>query len=359
VIKLDKYLIDGHKLFWHLDKVADWEKGKPIAPVYVEVSPVSLCNHKCLFCAIDFVRDKDFSLDTEIFCKRLKEMGSLGVRGVMFAGEGEPLLHKDLKVFIRTAKRSGMDVSLTTNGTLGNYRIWKELLPYLTWIRFSVDAGDAKSYSKVHKVSENAFKKTIRSIEDAVKVKRDLRLDVTIGVQFLAIEENLKSLGKAINLFSKIGVDYFSIKPYSLHPQMINKRDVFYTEKTAGHIRQVANRFKRSKMSIIFRDLSMERYAGRKKAFKHCRALPFWGYVSSKGDFYTCSVFIGDERFKVGNIHDQKMRDILFGKPRKESIAYASKRLPVDKECRVNCRMARVNEFLEFLENRPEHINFI
>ncbi len=356
----DNYLIDGHKLFWHLDRVADWQDGKPVAPVYVEISPVSLCNHKCIFCAIDFVRGKDFSLDTEVFCKRLKEMGSLGVRGVMFAGEGEPLLHKDLKIFIETAKRSGMDVSLTTNGTLGNYGTWKDLLPYLTWIRFSVDAGDAKSYSKVHNISESVFKKTVKSIEDAVRVKRDLRLGVTIGVQFLAIEENLKSIGKAVKLFSKIGVDYFSIKPYSLHPQMVNKRDTFYTKQIAGRIRQLVDRFRKSsKMNIIFRDVAMEKYAGKEKQFKHCHALPFWGYVSSKGDFYTCSVFIGDKRFRVGNVHDQNMRDILFGKPREKSIAYASGKLSVGKECRVNCRMARVNEFLEFLENRPEHINFI
>lgn len=359
-MRLDKYLIDGHKLFWHLDRVTDWQDGKTVVPIYIEISPVSFCNHECTFCAIDFVRGKNFKLDTELFCKRLKEMGALGVRGVMFAGEGEPLLHKDLKIFIKTAKCSGMDVSLTTNGTLGNYKTWKDLLPYLTWVRFSVDAGDAESYSNVHKVSGSVFKKTVKSIEDAVKVKRDLRLAVTIGVQFLAIEENLKSLGEALKLFSGVGVDYFSIKPYSLHPQMVNKRDVFYTEKIGRYIRQAVDRFrKKSKMNIIFRDISMEKYAGKEKTFRHCLALPFWGYISSKGDFYTCSVFIGDKRFKVGNVHEQNMRDILFGKSRKESISYASNKLSVGKECRVNCRMARVNEFLEFLEKKPEHINFI
>ena len=356
----DNYLIDGHKLFWHLDRVADWQQGKTVSPVYVEISPVSLCNHKCIFCGIDFVRGKDVRLDTAVFTKRIKEMAALGVRSMMFAGEGEPLLHKDLELFLRTAKNSGIDVSLTTNGSLGTPKLWRKTLPLLTWIRFSVDAGDAESYSKVHKVSEDVFKKTIKSIEEAVKVKRDLRLDVTIGVQFLAIEENLQSLKDALNLFSKIGVDYFSIKPYSLHPQMVNKRDVFYTEKTAGYIKRVVNGFsKKSKMKIIFRDFAMDKYAGKEKAFDHCRALPFWGYVSSKGDFYTCSVFIGDKRFTAGNIYANDMKDIIYGSLRKRSIRYACSQMDIKKECRINCRMARVNEFLEFLENRPEHINFI
>ena len=357
---MDKYLIDGHKLLWHLDRVADWQKKKLVAPIYVEISPVSLCNHRCIFCGIDFVRDKDYKLDTKFFCKRLKEMGKLGVRSVMFAGEGEPLLHKDLGKFIKIAKSAGLDVSLTTNGSLGNYDIWKEFLPYLTWIRFSVDAGNAKSYSRVHKVPCNIFNKTVNSIRDAVKVKKDLHLNVTIGVQFLMIKENLSSLEDALGLFSKIGIDYFSLKPYSLHPQMVNRRDVFYTRRIAERIQGVVDKFRKSsKTNIIFRDISMEKYVGKEKQFKHCRALPFWGYVSSKGDFYTCSVFIGDKRFRTGNIHKQGMSDIFFGKKRKDSIMYAAKKLSVDKECRVNCRMARVNEFLEFLEQKPEHINFL
>lgn len=357
---MDRYLIDGHKLFWHLDRVIDWQNGKPVAPVYVEVSPVSLCNHRCIFCGIDFLRDKDIKLDKAVFSRALKDMGKLGVKSVMFAGEGEPLIHKDLKTFIKIAKGSGMDVSLTTNGSLGDYNVWKDMLPYLTWIRFSVDAGNSESYSRVHRTAGREFDKTVKSIRDAVRVKRDLALGVTIGVQFLMIEENLNSLEEAIRLFSGIGVDYFSLKPYSLHPQMLNRRDTFYTKRISSRIRKTVEKFrKRLKMEIIFRDISMENYAGGKKRFKHCNALPFWGYISSRGDFYTCSVFIGDKKFKAGNIYREDMRSILFGKRRRQAIGYAAKKLDVGKKCRVNCRMARVNEFLEFLNRRPEHINFI
>lgn len=357
---MDTYHIDGHKLFWHLDRVSDWQKGMLVPPVYIEVSPLSLCNHRCIFCGIDFVRDKDLRLDTAIFSRRLREMGELGVRSVMFAGEGEPLLHKDLGTFIKTAKSSGMDVSLTTNGALGNYAIWKDILPHLTWIRFSVDAGDAKCYAKVHGVSEREFHKTIKSIGDAVRVKRDGKLPVTIGVQYLMVDENISGIGDALRLFSDLGVDYFSLKPYSLHPQMKRRKEVLYTKATAARVRGIIEIFKKkSRMKIIFRDDALMRYMGRGDRFCHCRALPFWGYVSSGGDFYTCSVFIGDKRFKAGNIHEKNMKSILLGTKRRESIDYAATRLSVGKECRVNCRMARVNEFLEFIEKRPEHVNFI
>ena len=357
---MDKYLIDSHKLLWHLDRVTEWQNKRVIAPVYVEVSPVSVCNHKCIFCGIDFVRDKGFRLDRDIFSKRIEEMGQAGVRSLMFAGEGEPLMHKDLPEFIRIANNAGIDVSVTTNGTLGNYDLWKETLPHLTWIRFSVDAGTAGVHAKVHNVPESLFDRTVEGIEQAVKVKKVHGLDVTVGVQFLIIEENLNDIENALRLFSSAGVDYISLKPYSLHPQMINKRETVYTDEVIRHIEGIVNEYgKDPGPDIIFRKEALKKYMNKVKMFKHCCALPFWGYISSRGDFYTCSVFIGDERFKTGNIHENNIDEIFFGQKRKQSIIYGEDGLVIRNECRLNCRMARINEFLEVIENKPEHANFI
>ncbi|GBD95692.1 MAG TPA: radical SAM protein [Nitrospirae bacterium] len=357
---MDKYLIDSHKLLWHLDRVTEWQDKRVIAPVYIEISPVSFCNHKCIFCGIDFARDKGFKLEREALCKRLEEMGKAGVKSVMFAGEGEPLLHKDLPEFIRTASNAGIDVSVTTNGTLGNYDLWKETLPHLTWIRFSVDAGTAGVHARVHNVPETFFERTVESIEQAVKVKKVQGLDVTVGVQFLIIEENLNDIENALSLFSGLGVDYISLKPYSLHPQMIKKKETVYTDEVIRHIDDVVDGYrKNSGLNIIFRKEALKKYMTKIKMFKHCSALPFWGYISSKGDFYTCSVFIGDERFKTGNIHENNIDQIFFGQKRKQSIRYGEDGLVIKEECRLNCRMARINEFLEIIENKPEHANFI
>lgn len=357
---MDKYLIDGHKLYWHLDRVKEWQERRITPSIYIEISPVAFCNHRCIFCGIDFAMHKKIQLETEIFCERLKEMRSLGIRSIMFAGEGEPLLHKDFSKFVRIAKGSNIDVSLTTNGSIGNYELWKEILPHLTWIRFSVDAGSPKTYAKIHNVPEPSFEKTIESIRESIKVKKDYNLDIAVGIQFLIIGENLNDIENALKLFSHLGVDYLSLKPYSMHPQMINKKDIIYTRETMQYIEDIVNKYKeKAEMDINFRKDAMGKYMHRKKKFSHCRALPFWGYISSNGDFYTCSVFIGDERFKVGNIYNEDMQSIMFGKLRRNSIRYGEKELNIESECRLNCRMARVNEFLEFLETRPRHINFI
>ncbi len=357
---MDKYNIDGHKMYWHLDRVLEWQKNEMISPIYLEISPVSYCNNNCIFCGVDFAMDNKSRLDTEIFCERLREMGKLGVKSMMFAGEGEPLLHKDIAKFIRTAKEAGIDVSMTTNGSLGNYEVWQEILPYLTWIRFSLDAGSPGVYSKVHGVPESVFEKTVNSIKDAVRVKKERGLDVTIGVQYLVIEENLSDIENSIEKITEINADYFSLKPYSLNPKMIKQRDELYTEEKTEYIQKIVGRHNNGNgTNIIFRKGSMGKYMEGEMQFNHCYALPFYGYLSSSGDFYVCKEFIGEERFKAGNIYENEMNDIFFGKKREELIKFGHYKLAVGDECRMNCRMARINEFMEIIDNKVDHVNFI
>jgi MoaA/NifB/PqqE/SkfB family radical SAM enzyme len=357
---MDKYFMDGHKLYWHLDRVVAWQRGETVPPVYVEISPVSFCNHKCIFCGIDFARDTGYQLDAEVLGKRLEEMGVAGVRSVMFAGEGEPLLHRNLPEFAGRAKSSGMDVSVATNGSLGTRELWKDLLPPLSWIRFSVDAGTPEVYSRVHRVQESSFHKTVESIRHAVDVKRENNHNVTIGVQYLLLKDNLEDIENALQLFSGIGVDYLSFKPFSLHPLMLQRTDMDYTQEVIDGIDETVEGYRqKSAMNVIFRKTGLAKYQAREKAFAHCYALPFWGHLSAKGDFHTCGVFLGDERFSAGNIYTEDMRALFFGAARQKSLTYGREKLPISRECRVNCRMARVNEFLEFLENRPDHVNFI
>jgi cyclic pyranopterin phosphate synthase len=343
-----------------MDRLCQWQQDRLIVPLYLEISPVAYCNHRCIFCAYDFARKNSLQLDTEIICKRLREMGELGVKSILYSGEGEPLLHKDLPLLISTAKESGIDVALATNGSLGSRSIWQKVLPYLSWVRFSLDAGTPAVYASVHGVAADTFQKTINGIKSAVETKRREKLAVTIGVQFLVLEENLKDLPNAIALVSDLGADYLSIKPYSFHPFMKAKKDVPYARHWESDIEKAIKESKRGrKTEIIFRKDALQKYMQKEKNFSCCRAMPFWGHISARGDFFTCGVFIGDDRFKAGSIYRQDMRGILFGDKRRRIIAYGEKKLDAEGTCRKNCRMSRVNEFLQFLEEKPAHLNFI
>ena len=89
----DPHRIDGHKLTFHPERVAEWQKGredwkeaKSIYPIYVEISPMGACNHRCTFCAVDYIGYQNRSLDLDILKNGLTDMARLGVRSIMFAG---------------------------------------------------------------------------------------------------------------------------------------------------------------------------------------------------------------------------------------------------------------------------------
>jgi len=356
----DKFAIDSHKLFWHLDRVAAWQKNRLIVPIYLEISPVSYCNHACVFCGLDFAHNEHLILNAGTLMDRIDQMARLGVKSIMFAGEGEPLLHPQLTDIVQHTNKSGIDVSITTNGMNGNYQLWNNILPSLKWLRFSIDAAGPETYASVHGVSGTCFNRTLSSLRNALEIKKLKNLPVTIGVQFLMIRQNLADIEKAIGCYEEMGVDYLSFKPYSEHPQMLNKSGFTYTcEMIEAVDKIVGMRSENSKIPIIYRKRATQAYAKGIHKYSSCCAIPFWGYVSSKGDFYTCSVYLNDERFKVGNIYSDDMNSIFSGQRRKKSIDYAEYELDLGQECRLNCRMARINEFLDFLKQKPEHINFI
>lgn len=78
----DPYFIDSQKVIYHPARVTqlleaknDWERAKSVYPLYIEVSPVGACNHRCTFCAVDYIGYKTVMLDLDIFKLRVSEMG--------------------------------------------------------------------------------------------------------------------------------------------------------------------------------------------------------------------------------------------------------------------------------------------
>ena len=355
---MDKYRIDSHKLHFHVERVNDWLAGKDIAPIYMEISPSGACNHRCVFCALDFMAYRPTFLDTHVLESCLAELADLGLKSVMFAGEGEPLLHKDIEQIACGARRRGLDIAFTTNGVLLNEKKAEQLLPVCSWIKVSCNGGTPETYNALHRGRPDDFHTVFKNLEKAVKLRQLHRFPCTLGLQMLLLPENRK---KAVALAKKcrdIGLDYLAIKPYSQHPQSKTKIYENISYETLGLEKEELLSLATDSFSIIYREESMNAWDKGSRQYQQCLALPFWSYLDAQGNIYGCSMHLNDDRFLYGNIYRQKFAEIWFGEKRRESLTWV--RTHIDPQnCRVNCRMDKINDYLWSLTHPPEHVNFI
>ncbi len=350
------YRIDGHKLHLHPQRVAHWLEGKDITPIYMEISPSGACNHRCRFCALDFMGYKARFLPTDIFCERLTEMGKMGVKSIMYAGEGEPFLHKDMAKIAEYTKSSGIDVAFTTNASLLKEDTIRRILPVTSWIKVSCNAGTAKTYAHVHGTKEADFTKVMENMSRAVYLRDELLSSCTLGFQMVLLPENMHEVIELAKRVRDLGVDYLVLKPYSQHPQSVTTE---YQNENAVNL-QLKELFalNNESFSIIYRSEAIERSAIKNKAYERCLALPFWSYCDAGGQIWGCSMFLGNEKFVYGNILENSFQDVWFGDERKQSLAWCAKNLDA-RACRINCRMDAINAYLWELTHQGSHVNFI
>lgn len=352
---MEDFKLDSHKLIYHPCEVSRWIKGENIYPIEIEISPSGACNHRCIFCAVDYLGYTPAFLDKNIIIKNIEQMHKNGLKSVVCSGEGEPLLNKELPDMAVQMKRIGVDVAMASNGVLLEKEISQQCLNAFTWIRFSMAAIHESTYKKIHRGKDGDLKKALDNIAYAVEWKKKHGLPTTLGVQCLLIQENKNEIIDMAKELKKIGVDYFTIKPYSQHTQSENHLEVDYQELLG--LEDEIRGCETEQFKIYYRSNAMKKMKQR-KTYDNCYGLPFMTHIDAKGNVWPCINFVGQAKFLYGNMYEQTFEEIWNGEQRK-TVNELFETVDINTICREACRLDEINKYLYQLKNPGGHVNFI
>ncbi len=357
---MEDYRIDSHKLIFHPDRVSEWMQGAMVYPINAEVGLAGACNHRCTFCTVDYMGYQPKALTKEIVHNRFQEMSQKGLKSVLFAGNGEPLLNKDVSDIINNTKSLNIDVALSTNGVLFTENLVQECMEAISWIRFSTSAGTEKTYNKIHRGQEGDLERVFSNIYFAADYKKRKNLKTVLGVQIVMIPENADEIVILAKKVKELGADQFSVKSFGWQPLSHSKLKEEFDRKTYyEHHEDIVRELKEldnESFRTVYRTNRMSK-AKMGKCYTECYAMPFHTNIDASGDVWPCCTFIGMLTRCFGNIYEQSFDEIWNGEQRKK-VMQKLKDMSLS-ECTPECRLDDMNRYLHELKHPNAHVNFI
>lgn len=342
---------------FHIGRLQRWLKHGDVFPIYLEVGVSGGCNHRCVFCAFDFLKYKPSFIEKNCLKKFIRQAADAGVKAVLFSGEGEPLLHKDFAEILGFTRKKGIDTALVTNGVLMRKEISAKILKYLCWVKVSLDAGLEKTYSFVHGTNGHDFHTVLSNLREAVKIRNKNDYHCTIGVQSLLLPQNIQEMGILAKTVKKIGADYLAIKPFSPHAASKNK--IHFNLKSAAlvSLEKKLTSYSDDSFRLILRKQAVAKLK-EKKPYRNCLGLSFAAHLAVSGEVYPCNAFVGVKKYSFGNIGSRDFKEIWMGPRRKKIMALLQSKFNPDS-CRKSCRLDEINRYLWDLKHPGRHVNFI
>ena len=378
----DKWNMDSHKLFWHLDRVEKWQKGERIAPLHIDMGISNGCNMACTYCygviqnrsGFGTNQKKIFHMPKFAVKRFFKDAKDVGVRSIALIGEGENTLHPDFHEILEYGKSINIDLSLATNGINLNSKNADLLLTSLKWLRINISAGTYEGFEKIHRLDRKQMDRVLKNITDLAKIKKEKKYDCTLGFQMVVTKENFNEIVPLAKIGKECGVDYFVVKPCS------DTYDHRLDAPTGEYI-ETLNTFKEAE-KFANKDYAVnikwkKAMNGGWKDYDYCMGTQFILGLSGTGNLFPCGHWFNERKdeFNLGNVIENSFKEILNSERYWEVQKKIRQTVNVNNDCESNCRQHYVNRFLfhegnntldeikiknkDKITNKPNHINFI
>jgi cyclic pyranopterin phosphate synthase len=282
------------------------------APEKLTVAITAFCNLRCTGCRYgrDFMPGQQLSLD--MVKSMLEDAAAGGIKMVRFYG-GEPLLHPDLPAMIAYARECGLDCYITTNGILLKQKIDALYAAGLRSITIGYYGNGARYDEYVNRANQfQRLEESVRTVRERYGREVDIQLNYLIMRPSCGVEDLRKAweFARRYDMSFHTDLIHYSLPYFTEGPD----RELQFRPEDEPKIRKLVAemvllkqgdpvRFKESLPAIfsipdwLMRGPDMRVPCDAKKLI----------WVGADGTVQLCYV-----TFKLGNLHDMRLRDMLF-----------------------------------------------
>lgn len=367
----EKLILDGSKVLWHKDRIEQWNYGKGrVAPITIDCALTTKCSYRCVYCygKMQCINQSE-NMDKETIFNFLEDAAEIGVKGISFVSDGESTCNPHLKEAIVHGKNLGLDMALGTNGYLLKDEELEEILPCLTYLRFNISAGEADRYAYIHGCRVECYHKVINTIRKAIEIKREKKLDVTIGLQMVLMPEFKDQIIPLTELGKKLEVDYLVIK----HCSDDENGTLGVDYEKYGDLEEILKKAEAYSTETYQVSVKWSKIMSHgKKSYCKCFGAPFIIQMSGTGLVAPCGMFFNEKykKYHIGNIKETRFKDLWESDRYWEVMkSISDDNFDPNKECGTLCLQHKTNEVLwdiyntkdipEVSGHEPQHINFI
>jgi len=291
------------------------------------------CNLSCPHCYSSAKKTADDELSTDE-CKAVIDiLAKVGVGTIGWTG-GEPLIRKDLEELMRYAASYGIESGITTNGIpLTRRRVESIAAVGIKTLQISLDGSTPEKNRFIRAARLKDFELVIQG------VKHSLELGLRVHLALVVCRATLDDVKDYIAMARDLGVK--SIRFCGYVPQGYGDQDAMRDKMLlgdrVGDLAELIDELQEIESPELMFDPGFGPMPPAYK-FHHCIAGEGTFYICSDGSVYPCTGFL-DDRFKVGNLRERPLDEILKDPAMKKMASYDHNR--IHGHCR-ECQYFRV-----------------
>jgi len=218
-VKLSKDQFSLVKSYFNKDLIV------PEFPKYLVIEPTNCCNLNCIMCPRkDMTRNKGY-MDFELFKKIIDECEGC-VDFIYLHFFGEPLLHPKIIDFINYSAGKGMTIALSTNATVLNEIMSRDLLhSNLDLLIISIDSLNPEIYKKIR--DGGNLENILKNIDTFLDLHQAFQSTLNVSLQMIEMSLNKEDIWTFKSRWKLRDGLNFTVKPlYNYADQVKNIRDL-------------------------------------------------------------------------------------------------------------------------------------